>query len=949
MKEFWFKISQRPVTLIKEETMRPVRFLIPVLLLTGLLPFCSNLEDPGLIVDPGYYLLGPNRVSVYFTEPGTNRDNGVDKKIDLQLIKLIDEAEKSVDMAVYNLSRANLIEALSRAEERGITVRMVGDVDEVVTDGYRSILRTPIPFSLGNTAAIQHNKFAVVDDTYIFLGTGNMTTSGFIRNNENFLLIESKSLAKAYTQEFEQMYFGKFGSKKVPRKDFVRDHRVNFIDLELYFSPYDGRTAMDRLIQLVDGAQKEVQYMIFAHTHDELAAAKIRAARRGVTVRGIHDDTFITGTSEEAPRFYAAQKFLFPKFQVRGDGNENTDTPELKSHGGKLHAKTMIIDGRIACTGSFNWSNNATDNNDENMMCVDDPFVAAQIQLQWEDVWRVSRPICCSPDLRMRESYGDSASKGEVIISEINWAGSWGNAEAFVESDDDFIEFYNATNRDIDLSHWSLTWETDEKSNYPIPDRYNWFEGNVASRHHFNGGLVLPAGRFFILNGQNGALDNTDNKISGTKNFTLNNSQLHIRLYDPSGNLIDEAGNGDPPFAGKLDSFNTRTFSMERLFHPFSGKALDGRFAGSWYTTNGNNSFGSNVRGVGQVSEDYDQRTIATPYYSGNGVTRLTGTSTARNGVNGYTNIPVSAASTGSGSASIQMRWAMLSVPSVTISPDICGGNCPVSLDGDDPSKIKVTTSAQTSGTTYTFTVNNDGTDMTGSTAEGGPISFTGNRTRATVQIVRVYPGQSSSEDVVLLQALSSGTVNGLGIYYFDTFSVNPALIYRMTDVSINAGQYIEVTMDKSCDLPCGTVAVTSEDRRLTNSPSFNIAANPANSVLGAASNSSVWQVFSSTNIPSTDAIVFVSYDLGGNPHDLVCYSNADGTAAEQLMIGGFRKLAAWPSSVWDLNFYPVDEVNDFEVQNRCVNFSGGTSGDYISRSGNTDTNSKKDWSCVGC
>lgn len=927
--------------------MRYLR-LLSLAPLAGLFAFCSSLEDPGLVVDPGYYLLGPNRISIYPNDPGTTRDNGTDKQIDVRLAKLIDAAEKSVDMAVYNLSRETIIEAMVRAEERGIDVRMVGDVDEVVTDGYRAILSTNIPFSLGNTSAIQHNKFAVIDEEIVVMGTGNITTSGFIRNNNHFAFIESDSLAKSYTDEFEQMFFGKFGSKKIPNDNAVRSHRVNFVDMEIYYSPYDGQNAMDRLIEIVDGATDEVQYMIFAHTHDEFAAAMIRAARRGVTVRGVHDDTFITGTSEEAPRMYSASQYL-PNLSVRGDGNEHTATPELKSHGGKLHTKTVIVDGHYVGTGSFNWSTNATDNNDENMLLIDDPFVTAQVQEQWEKIWSISRPMCCAPELRMGKAYGDQASKGEVVISEINWAGSWGNSETFVESDDDWIELYNTTGRDIDLSHWTITWETNEQTVYPIPDRYNWFKANVASRHYFNGGLVLPAGRFFILNGQNGSLDNTDNKISGTKDFGLTTGQLHIRLYDAAGNLIDEAGNGDPPFSGKLDSFNKLTFSMERLFHPATGVALDGRFAGSWYTTNGNDLTGSNLRGTGQINENYDERSIATPYYSGNGVTLASTRSSPRNGYNNYTNIPMSAESTGSGSAQIQMRWAMLSVPSVTISPDICGGACPVSLDGDDPSKIKVSTGAQTAGQTYTLTVNNDGTDMTNNTAEGGPISFTGNRSRAIMQIVRVYPAQSSSEDVILLQAITSGTVNDLGIYMYDSFSVTPSLIYRMTDVSVSAGQFIEVTMDKSCDLPCGVSSVTPEDRRLTNTPSFDITANPANSVLGASSNSSVWQVFSPTNLPSTDAIVFISYDTASEPEDLMCYSNLDGTMSETLMKGGQRQVSRWSANVWNLNFFPVDEVNDFRVQSKCVDFDGGTSGDYLRRNGNTDTNSNSDWVCVGC
>ncbi|MCB1139554.1 MAG: lamin tail domain-containing protein [Leptospiraceae bacterium] len=572
-------------------TLRPMALSTFLVFFSLFLGQCTEGQGEGLFPGPDFLLEGPFRFSVYYNDPGVDQFTGTDKEVDLQLVRMIDEAESTIDMAVYNFSRTSVIDALIRAEDRGIQVRMVGDVDETITSGYQSILRSNIPISLGNSSAIQHNKFAVIDKKYLFSGTGNMTDSGFIRNNNNFLILESDSLAAVYTAEFEQMYFGRYGSRKVALENYSQ-HVVNMTPVEVYFSPYDGDTAMNRLIGLVDNAKFEIQFMIFAFTHDELTSALIRAANRGVRVRGIHDFTFVRGVSEEAPRLYNAGRFLSAGPEVRYDGNEHVATLGFSSHGGKLHTKTMIIDGSIVATGSFNWSTNATQNNDENLLLIFSPRVASILQEQWQEVFRVSNPI----NGVLYETAGEAASPGEVVISEIMYG----------DGNDDWIELRNMTGRDIDLSHWVITFDNAETSHVPIPDQFNWYKPGVHSRHYSPGRLIIPAGGYFLLKGLTSSdLTTADNKISGTKNFSLNSSGFKIRLYDPTMRLIDEAWNNTALTVG-TSSFPYH--SMERRYS--AGLALDGSLPASWCTSAG-------ASGASGSQLDGDSAQIGSPNYSG--------------------------------------------------------------------------------------------------------------------------------------------------------------------------------------------------------------------------------------------------------------------------------------------------------------------------------------------
>ncbi|MCB1167333.1 MAG: lamin tail domain-containing protein [Leptospiraceae bacterium] len=556
-----------------------------------MMPFCTQGMGNDLFPGPDYLLDGPFRFSVYYNDPGVDQFTGTDKEIDLQLVRLIDDAQSTIDMAVYNLGRTSVMDALIRADDRGIDVRMVGDVDEVITGGYQTILRSKIPFSLGNPTAIQHNKFAVIDKKYVFSGTGNMTDSGFLRNNNNFLIMESASLAAVYTAEFEQMYFGRYGSKKIALTNYSQ-HVVNSTPVEVYYSPYDGVTGVNRMIQLVDNAKYEVDFMIFAFTHDELTSALIRAANRGVRVRGIHDSTFVRGVSEEAPRLYNAGRFLAAGPEVRADGNEHVATLGFSSHGGKLHCKTMIIDNSIVATGSFNWSTNATENNDENLLIIQSPRVASIIKEQWENVFLVSNPISSI----LYETAGEAASAGDVIISEVMYG----------DGNDDWIELRNMTSHDIDISHWVITFDVGETSHITIPDQFNWYKPGVHSRHYSPGRLIIPAGGYFLLKGlTSSALTTADNKISGTKNFSLASSGFRIRLYDLRMQLIDSAWDGSALTVGTSSSPYR---SMERRYS--SGTPLDGSLSTSWCTATGSS-------GASGSQIDGDSAHVGSPNFSG--------------------------------------------------------------------------------------------------------------------------------------------------------------------------------------------------------------------------------------------------------------------------------------------------------------------------------------------
>ena len=125
------------------------------------------------------------------------------------IIKLIDTADNSIDVAVYSITNDNLVKALQRAQNRGVKLRILTDRLQAagkyskVPEMYKSGLNVKV-----NTInKIEHNKFAVFDGEKVVTGSYNWTTSATRNNSENCLFILQKNDSVAdYQNRFNELW-----------------------------------------------------------------------------------------------------------------------------------------------------------------------------------------------------------------------------------------------------------------------------------------------------------------------------------------------------------------------------------------------------------------------------------------------------------------------------------------------------------------------------------------------------------------------------------------------------------------------------------------------------------------------------------------------------------------------------------------------------------------------
>jgi phosphatidylserine/phosphatidylglycerophosphate/cardiolipin synthase-like enzyme len=307
--------------------------------------------------------------SIYFTDPldpaaGTYR-GGPDE----ELAAAIEGARLSVDVAIYDLNLWSLRDALLDAHRRGLTVRIVTESDNLDELEIQELLDAGIPLLGDRRESLMHHKFVVIDHLEVWTGSMNFTTSDAYLNDNNLVRIRSSRLADDYTVEFDEMFEDDlFGSSSQANSPYTI-LTIDGTPVEVYFSPEDG--TQERLLTLIQAAESSIHFMVYSFTSDEIAEAILARAQAGVQVRGVLERTqYQSNIGTEYDRMVAAG------LDVWLDGNIRN-----------MHHKVMIIDERILVTGSYNFSTNAEERNDENTLIIYDPQIASLYLSEFERIY----------------------------------------------------------------------------------------------------------------------------------------------------------------------------------------------------------------------------------------------------------------------------------------------------------------------------------------------------------------------------------------------------------------------------------------------------------------------------------------------------------------------------------------------------------------------------------
>lgn len=327
-------------------------------------------------------------INVYFNKDvNTSVSSGVKANGNFdfksQIIKRINNAKHSIDLAIYSLSGnvgADIATALTNAKNRGVKIRVIGEHDNNTTAPWTTLRNNGIPvitdqFGNNDGAGLMHDKFYIFDNRgggadsiWVVTGSWNATDPGTDADRQNLLEFQDVALAGAYQIEFEEMWGSstdvansqnsRFGARKL--NNTPHSFVIGGKSVESYFSPSDRTSSF--IAKTLSKAKNSVDAAILTFTRKELADSIIALHKRGLKTRIVQDNNTDTGNQ------FA---YLF----------SNGVDIILKGGSGLLHHKYAVIDGeagetQYVITGSHNWSSSAENSNDENTVIIQDNQVA---------------------------------------------------------------------------------------------------------------------------------------------------------------------------------------------------------------------------------------------------------------------------------------------------------------------------------------------------------------------------------------------------------------------------------------------------------------------------------------------------------------------------------------------------------------------------------------------
>lgn len=290
-------------------------------------------------------------------------------------VELLQRAQKSLDLAIYDITEPSIINALIQAHQRGVRVRIITDSDSLnpgrhSTGHIQAMVEAGIPMRGDNRTALMHHKFMIMDGNEVITGSLNLTHSSLYRDNNNSLKIASPQLAANYQAEFNRM----FEQGLMGPNDHAIPYPVVKVDggsIRTYFSPKGG--TKQAILETLGRAQKSIRFAAFSVTDQDIQKMLIRKAREGVVVEGIFDGCMIS-------QYSAYQDLLTKNIPVMIDGNQAL-----------MHSKTFIVDRQVVITGSYNFSKSGEERNNENTLIITSSKVAGFYEQEHQRLKKASQ------------------------------------------------------------------------------------------------------------------------------------------------------------------------------------------------------------------------------------------------------------------------------------------------------------------------------------------------------------------------------------------------------------------------------------------------------------------------------------------------------------------------------------------------------------------------------
>ena len=308
---------------------------------------------------------------LYFTSPEIKYQ--LPNNPEIAITRAIKEAKTSFKGAFFEISSPKVIRTLIKAHQKGIKVELVIDSDYYHNPSVSKMIKAGLNIKTDGRNGLMHNKFAIIDDKILWTGSYNLTRNGSLKNNNNALKIYSPELAEIYKQEFHEMFEENiYGNKKElgPFPLLRKKSKLTIAGspVAVFFSPEDD--LQSKIVTLIENSKKSIHFMAFSFTSKPIGEAMIKKFKEGIKVYGVFERR---GSNTKYSEYL---KMRLEGLPVKIDKNRYI-----------MHHKVIILDQEKVLTGSFNFSKNANQKNDENILIIKNKKIAEKYIKEFQKIY----------------------------------------------------------------------------------------------------------------------------------------------------------------------------------------------------------------------------------------------------------------------------------------------------------------------------------------------------------------------------------------------------------------------------------------------------------------------------------------------------------------------------------------------------------------------------------
>ncbi|MBS9385350.1 MAG: DUF655 domain-containing protein [Dolichospermum sp. BR01] len=264
-------------------------------------------------------------------------------------------------------------------------------------------------------SSLMHHKFVIVDHRFVIITSANFTlsdTSGDFTNpstfgnTNNLLKIDSSELATLLTEEFNIMWGDGVGGKpdsKFGVKKPVRNPQTIILGnskVTVHFSPTSPTepwsiSSNGLIAKTLSTSTKTVDLALFVFSDQQLANILEERHHQNVQVRALIAPQFAYRPYSEGLDMMGFALSDNCKYELDNHPWQNpisTVGVPILPKGDLLHDKFAVIDNKTVITGSHNWSEAANHGNDETLIVIENPTVAAHYQREFNRLYGKIKP-----------------------------------------------------------------------------------------------------------------------------------------------------------------------------------------------------------------------------------------------------------------------------------------------------------------------------------------------------------------------------------------------------------------------------------------------------------------------------------------------------------------------------------------------------------------------------